>query len=68
MLKTLAVPSLVIHGLNDTLLQPEHGRDTAANIPGAMLIEIPGMGHDLHGGLDGLIANHTAQFIGALEA
>jgi pimeloyl-ACP methyl ester carboxylesterase len=67
MLKTITVPSLVIHGLDDSLLQAEHGRDTAANIPGAMLIEIPGMGHDLHGGLGTMIADQVARFIGGLE-
>ena len=66
MLKTITAPSLIIHGLDDTLLQPEHGRDTAANIPGAMLVEIPGMGHDLHGGLGDMIAGHVIRFIDAL--
>ena len=66
MLKTITVPSLVIHGLDDALRPPEHGRDTAANIPGAVLIEIPGMGHDLHGGLDVMIAGHVTRFINAL--
>jgi pimeloyl-ACP methyl ester carboxylesterase len=65
MLKTITVPGLVIHGLDDALLQPEHGRDTAANIPGAVLIEIPGMGHDLHGALAPMVADHVARFIAA---
>ncbi len=64
----ITVPSFIIHGLDDALLQPEHGRDTAANIPGAVLIEIPGMGHDLHGDLGPMIANHTARFINAQKA
>jgi len=58
LLKTITVPSLVIHGLDDCLVQPEHGRDTARNIPGAALVEIPGMGHDLEGDLGPMIANH----------
>jgi hypothetical protein len=35
------------HGADDPLVPIEAGRDTAANIAGAELIEIPGMGHDL---------------------
>ncbi len=61
MLGTVAVPSLVIHGLDDALLPPEHGRDTARNIPGAALVEIPGMGHDLEGGLGPMIADLAAR-------
>ena len=59
LLATIAVPSLVIHGLDDPLVQPEHGRDTARRIPGAALVEIPGMGHDLEGGLGPLVAGHA---------
>jgi pimeloyl-ACP methyl ester carboxylesterase len=44
-------PTLVIHGTNDPLAPVEGGKDTAEAIPGAQLILIEGMGHDLpHGG------------------
>ncbi len=43
----LTVPSLVIHGEADPLVPLAGGRDTAAAIPGADLLVIPGMGHDL---------------------
>jgi pimeloyl-ACP methyl ester carboxylesterase len=46
-LKTIKVPTVVVHGALDPLLSVEGGRDTAANIPGAELRIIPGMGHDL---------------------
>lgn len=46
-LRTLHVPTLVIHGSDDPLVPIEAGRDTAAAVPGARLLEIPGMGHDL---------------------
>ena len=59
LLGTIAVSSLVIHGLDDCLLGPEHGRDTARHIPGATLVEIPGMGHDLEGELGPMVANHV---------
>ena len=43
----VAAPTVVLHGTHDTLIPVEGGRDTAASIPGAELIEIEGMGHDL---------------------
>ncbi|HEY1879336.1 MAG TPA: alpha/beta hydrolase [Caulobacteraceae bacterium] len=46
-LATISVPTLVIHGEDDPLVPIEGGRDTAANIPGAELLTIPGMGHDV---------------------
>jgi pimeloyl-ACP methyl ester carboxylesterase len=45
-LKALDVPTLVIHGLDDTLIDPSGGRRTAELIPGARLLLIPDMGHD----------------------
>jgi pimeloyl-ACP methyl ester carboxylesterase len=46
-LAKVTTPTLVIHGADDPLVPVEGGRDTAAAIPGAKLLEIPGMGHDL---------------------
>ncbi|HEV3165468.1 MAG TPA: alpha/beta hydrolase [Isosphaeraceae bacterium] len=46
-LKTIKVPTVVVHGAEDPLMSVEGGKDTAANIPGAELRIIPGMGHDL---------------------
>lgn len=46
-LRRIAAPTLVIHGVDDPLVPVEAGRDTAAQIPGARLHEIEGMGHDL---------------------
>jgi pimeloyl-ACP methyl ester carboxylesterase len=40
-------PTMVLHGADDPLVPVAGGRDTAANIPGAELRVIPGMGHDL---------------------
>ncbi len=42
----LEVPTLVIHGLDDTLIAPSGGERTAELIPGARLVLIPDMGHD----------------------
>ncbi len=46
-LKKISVPTLVIHGKQDPLLPLEAGREVASLIPGARLLEIDGMGHDL---------------------
>jgi pimeloyl-ACP methyl ester carboxylesterase len=45
-LAELTVPTLVIHGLDDTLIAPSGGERTAELIPGARLVLIPDMGHD----------------------
>jgi pimeloyl-ACP methyl ester carboxylesterase len=46
-LATISVPTMVLHGAEDPLVPVAGGRDTAANIRGAELRIIPGMGHDL---------------------
>jgi pimeloyl-ACP methyl ester carboxylesterase len=46
-LRSLRIPTLVIHGDQDPLVPPENGRQTAAALPDARLIMIPGMGHSL---------------------
>jgi pimeloyl-ACP methyl ester carboxylesterase len=45
-LKTLDVPTLVIHGLDDTLIDPSGGRRTAELVPGSRLLLLEDMGHD----------------------
>ena len=47
MLRRLRVPAAVIHGTADPLIPLACGRDTAANIPGARLVELERMGHSL---------------------
>ena len=46
-LATLTVPALVVQGTDDPLVAVEAGKDTADAIPGARLLLIEGMGHDL---------------------
>ena len=46
-LRALRVPTLVVHGEGDPLITPSGGLATAAAVPGARLLMIPGMGHDL---------------------
>jgi pimeloyl-ACP methyl ester carboxylesterase len=63
MLRSLDVPTLVIHGADDPLIDASGGRATAAAVPGAELMIIEGMGHDLPRGLwpqlVGAIADHA---------
>ncbi|MEU4152467.1 alpha/beta hydrolase [Streptomyces sp. NPDC026659] len=45
-LRELRVPTLVMHGLDDTLIDVSGGRRTAELVPGARLLLVPDMGHD----------------------
>ena len=47
LLRKIRAPTLVLHGADDPLIPVAGGEDTAANIAGARLLVIPGMGHDL---------------------
>ena len=46
-LAALTVPSLVVHGSSDPLIPLAAGQATADAIPGAEMVVIEGMGHDL---------------------
>jgi pimeloyl-ACP methyl ester carboxylesterase len=46
-LRHITAPTLVIHGTADPLVSPSGGRATARAIPGARLMTVAGMGHDL---------------------
>lgn len=46
-LRALEMPTLVIHGTEDKLVQPSGGERTAEVVPDAKLLMIEGMGHDL---------------------
>jgi pimeloyl-ACP methyl ester carboxylesterase len=47
MLASIHVPTLVIHGDADRLVAPSGGKATARAIPGARLLTVEGMGHDI---------------------
>lgn len=65
-LRQLQIPTLVIHGTDDTLLQPDGGQRTAELVPGATLLMVSDMGHDLPDPLlplvCGTIGAHVALF------
>lgn len=50
-LAQLKPPTLVIHGTEDPLVPFACGQDTARRIPGARLVAVRGMGHDLPPGV-----------------
>ena len=43
----ITAPTLVIHGKDDRLVSPSGGKATAKAIPGARLLMVDDMGHDL---------------------
>jgi pimeloyl-ACP methyl ester carboxylesterase len=46
-LRRISVPTVAIHGSDDPMIRPSGGRATVRAIPGARLVVIDGMGHDL---------------------
>lgn len=57
LLQTIAVPSQVIHGIDDPLLNIAGGWDTADNIAGADFHAISGMGHETPAALSPVLAD-----------
>jgi pimeloyl-ACP methyl ester carboxylesterase len=61
-LAQVRVPTLVIHGTEDQVIGVSGGKATAAAIPGARLLVVPGLGHELPPGFwptlaDALVGN-----------
>lgn len=46
-LKHIRIPVVVIHGEEDPVVNIAAGREISSTIPGAKLINIPGMGHTI---------------------
>ncbi len=62
-LAKLDTPTLVIHGSDDTLIQPTGGKHTADVIPDARYVEIEGMGHDLAPPLWPRLVKEVTEFV-----
>ncbi len=60
-LARVTTPTLVLHGEADPLIKLQAGEETAASIPGARLVTIPGWGHDLPLELIDRLADEVAQ-------
>lgn len=67
-LGALRLPTLVVHGLADPICDPSGGRATAEAIPGAELLLIEGMGHNLPPGLWARLADAIAATVRRGEA
>jgi pimeloyl-ACP methyl ester carboxylesterase len=67
-LRSVDVPTLVIHGADDAMCDVSGGLATADAIPGAELVVIQGMGHDLPRPLWPEITSRIARLILRVEA
>jgi len=62
-LKKLQKPALIIHGMSDPLIPYEHGEKCSQLIPGASLVLVEGMGHDIPCSYSGGISEKIINFI-----
>ena len=66
-LSKIAVPTLVLHGKADPLVPFACGQDTAKRIPGARLVGVDGMGHDLAPGVVEHILKHLVPHLQTVD-
>jgi pimeloyl-ACP methyl ester carboxylesterase len=67
-LRRITAPTVVIHGTKDRMIRRSGGRATARAIPGAKLVEIEGMGHDLPRGAWGRMVDAIVENAGRAQA
>jgi pimeloyl-ACP methyl ester carboxylesterase len=67
-LRSVSVPTLVLHGAADPLVDVSGGQATARAIPGAEFVAFAGMGHDLPRALWGDITRRIAEHVARAEA
>jgi pimeloyl-ACP methyl ester carboxylesterase len=67
-LRSVDVPTLVIHGADDPLVAASGGKATADAIPGADVVILDGMGHDLPRSLWPQITTRIAELVRRAEA
>jgi pimeloyl-ACP methyl ester carboxylesterase len=67
-LKSLSLPTLVMHGTADMLLRVECGRHTAQCIAGSEYKEIEGWGHDMPLGVIPTVVGTMVDFVKRVEA
>lgn len=66
-LGSITVPSLVLHGIDDPLVDIAAGEDTARHIPAAKFVSVPGMGHNIPDALAPVLVRHFHDFLTELE-
>jgi pimeloyl-ACP methyl ester carboxylesterase len=65
---TIAAPTLVLHGADDGLVPPEHGRHTASLIPDSRFLLVEGMAHDMPEDIIPLLVDEMTDHMDAVEA
>jgi pimeloyl-ACP methyl ester carboxylesterase len=68
LLKSVRAPTLVLHGADDPLIPPAHGKDTADSIQGSEYATIPGAGHDFPDALTPVYVKLIGDFLAKVEA
>ena len=64
---TIAAPTLVLHGADDGLVPPEHGRHTASLIEDARFLLIEGMAHNMPEDIIPKLVSEMTSHMGAVE-
>ena len=64
---TIAAPTLVLHGADDGLVPPEHGRHTASLIEDARFLLIEGMAHNMPEDIIPKLVSEMHSHMGAVE-
>lgn len=67
-LNAVKAPTLVLHGKDDPIIPYPCGEDTAACVPGAELVVVPGMAHDFTELLTPVYLKHIGDFVQKVEA
>ncbi|MBT2450980.1 alpha/beta hydrolase [Streptomyces sp. ISL-43] len=67
LLRSVDVPTLVIHGADDPMCDVSGGRATATAVPGAELLVVDGMGHNLPRALWPLLAERITGLVHRVE-
>ena len=67
-LGAVRVPTLVIHGADDPLIPVSGGEDTARSIPGAEILILPGLGHDIRESAVPVYLDAIGGFVAKVEA
>ncbi|MFD2792472.1 alpha/beta fold hydrolase [Promicromonospora vindobonensis] len=62
-LRDVEAPTLVLHGADDPLIRRSAGRAVARRVPGAKLVLLPGIGHDLPPVTWGTIAEEVRRLV-----
>jgi pimeloyl-ACP methyl ester carboxylesterase len=65
-LRALTVPTLIVHGRDDPLIPLAAGQEMARQVPGARLVVVPGMGHNIPEALGATIARVVVNFVASL--